>query len=101
MSRLVSPLLLLLSLTADLGAQAKVQVPPENPAEKHLRAVIEARIAFSPPVFASEDFPACAFEDSARAKELLGPYQIKVRFYNQEHQLVKKAETLRGAIAPH
>jgi CubicO group peptidase (beta-lactamase class C family)/lysophospholipase L1-like esterase len=68
--------------------------------EKHLREVTEARVTFGSPVFASETFPACDFEQPARMRELIGPYRVKICYYNRERQAVEKAEKqgIYGAV---
>jgi CubicO group peptidase (beta-lactamase class C family)/lysophospholipase L1-like esterase len=68
--------------------------------EKRLREVTEARIVFAASVFAGNTFPACDFEQPATMRELIGPYQVKVRYFNQDRQAVEKAERpgLYGAV---
>jgi lysophospholipase L1-like esterase len=68
--------------------------------EKRLREVTEARVVFASAVFASDAFPTCDFEQPARIRELLGPYHMTIRFFNQERQAVEKAEKpgIYGAV---
>ena len=54
---------------------------PDRPEEVRLRAVLDAKLTFPAYVFNDEQFPVCAFEQPAKAEELLGPHTIKVTWY--------------------
>jgi len=51
-------------------------------------AIMASNIRFSPYVFSGGTFPTCDFEDPARARELLGAYQIRVSFYDSRYNPV-------------
>lgn len=81
--------------TAKLPAQAAA-----DPAETRLRAVLGLNLACKAYVFDGESLPEFQFEQPAKAEELLGPYTIKVAYYDADGQPVKTAQRtgLYGSI---
>lgn len=92
--------LLLAALTAPLQAQDKDKGPPPDPAEVRLRAVLGLNLGFKAYVFDGAAFPDCAFEQPARAEELLGPVAIKATYFDSDLQQVAAAKKpgIYGAV---
>ncbi len=63
-----------------------------------LHALEDAKFVFKSYVFADEMFPACDFENPDKARELLGTYAIKTKFYDSSRKVVEAPKT-PGAYA--
>lgn len=56
------------------------------------RRLMELPVAFNPSVFEGKEFPKADFETPLLAEHLIGPYQVKVTYYDKDYQLVTSAE---------
>jgi CubicO group peptidase (beta-lactamase class C family) len=87
---LAAGLFFLASLIA--AGQAPDKTPP-SPAEVKLKDQLNAKLGFKAYVFDGEKFPACEFEQPAKAEELLGAYTIKAIFHDRELNAVESAKS--------
>jgi CubicO group peptidase (beta-lactamase class C family) len=78
MKRSASTSLVLLLFLCGLGV---AQEPGAE--EKRMRALLDLHIVFKDYVFNADVFPACDFNQPGKAKELLGPYKVAVRYYDR------------------
>jgi pimeloyl-ACP methyl ester carboxylesterase len=69
---------------------ARVALP--DLAAARAEAIRKAKIAFAPNVFDSSTFPKCDFTDPTLMEDLLGRYDIKVTFYDNDFNRVESAE---------
>jgi len=79
-----------LAVTVDGRRVAIVTLPNADTLRR--QALERAEVAFRPCVFSGERFPPVDFADPGLAEDILGPYTLKVRFYNSEFHEVSAAE---------
>ncbi len=77
------------SPAASAGEAASLPAVPRIVSE-----LVNQRIKFDPFCFVGPQFPNCEFEVPQTARELLGPYTLKVAFYDATGQPVTSAEKL-------
>jgi pimeloyl-ACP methyl ester carboxylesterase len=64
---------------------------PDRSAARH-KAIGDLRVIALPSVFGEAEFPKIDFTDPEAAESLLGPYKVKIRFYDSQHRLVERAD---------
>ena len=70
-----------------------IATPTLPDADKYrARALIDAEIHFQPAVFTGETFPSCDFERPLWAEALMGQYELKTTFYDNQYNQVTSAE---------
>src|SRR6476469_2048649 len=83
-------------------APAMAQAPDQKPdaQETRLRSLLNAKLNFTSYVFNDGTFPQVSFEQPAQIEALLGPYAIRVTYYDRNYQRVETAQApgLYGAM---
>ncbi|MBM4143488.1 MAG: hypothetical protein FJ225_07865 [Lentisphaerae bacterium] len=59
-----------------------------------LKALLDVSPVFSPAVFDTEAFPPCRLEDPGFVEDLIGPYSIRVTWYDKNYERVQYAKTV-------
>lgn len=95
-----SPHLPILACALVLLAGGHLNSQTTDPAEAKLRALLDAKLQLKSPVFAAEAFPICDFEQPEMVAELLGPYTVKVTWYDGKLQPASSAKSpgVYGAV---
>ena len=75
------------------GAQAVVFDLPSDADAVRAKEMLFQAPAFQPAVFTGAAFPPCDFQNPQLIEELIGPYTLKITFYDREYRQVTTAAT--------
>ncbi|MCL3781003.1 hypothetical protein EMN47_11470 [Prolixibacteraceae bacterium JC049] len=79
-------------LKAEIAGKHVVSIKGPNINKIRAEEFIKAELKFENWIFNTPSFPKCDFEKSYYMEDLVGPYSIETKFYNQHFDEVTKAE---------
>lgn len=79
-----------LVLLTTLSACMPQTPPPHNDVSQDTKrgSIDELEVVFKPALFCSDTFPRCDFDHPGRARQILGKYELRPTFYDNEYRPV-------------